>query len=46
MDARLINKIGVPFGKKSGTIEEWKEARGVVGAESVQNCYFYYRKFI
>ncbi len=26
MDARPVHKIGVSFGKKSGTIEEWKEA--------------------
>ena len=26
MDARPIHKIGVSFGKKSGTIDEWKEA--------------------
>lgn len=26
LDARPVHKIGVSFGKKSGTIDEWKEA--------------------
>ena len=26
MDARPVPKIGVSFGRKSGTIDEWKEA--------------------